>query len=52
MSTDLLARIPGKLFFKALADGEPMAFVILGVVLALLVAGFAFKYMMAQAKQQ
>ena len=52
MSTHVLAKIPGSLFFQALKDGEPMAFVMLGGVLILFAVAFAFKYMMAQAKQQ
>ena len=50
MSTFVLAKIPGSLFFQALRDGEPMAFVMLGGVIALIVVASALKYMMAHAK--
>ncbi len=50
MSTTILAKFPGSVFFQALTDGEPMAFVMLGGVIMLFVFAFAFKYMMSKAK--
>ena len=50
MLTPILAKIPGSIFFEALMDGEPMAFVMLAVVIGLIVVGFTVKHVMAQAK--
>jgi hypothetical protein len=45
MFTPLLAKIPGSLFFRALVDGEPMAFVMLAGVLLLMAGAFTWKYL-------
>ena len=50
MLTPVLAKIPGSLIFQALKDGEPMAFVIVGVVVTMIASGFAIKHVVAKAQ--
>ena len=52
MFTPMLAKIPGSVFFQALKDGEPMAFVMLAGVIALFAVMYTVKYTMGQAKSK
>ena len=46
----LIGKIPGSVIFQALMDGEPMAFVLVGVVIAMIAAGFTIKHFVAKAQ--
>jgi hypothetical protein len=43
MSAALLGYIPGEIFFGALKDGEPLAYVVLLVVVTAIIMGFVIK---------
>jgi len=46
----ILAEIPGSVFFKALSEGQPMAFVMLGGVITLIGFAFVLKYIISKSK--
>ncbi len=49
MFAPVFARIPGSLFFQALKDGEPMAFVMLAAVIGLVLVVSMVKYLSAKS---